>query len=74
VKGKEDVQWLPFGNQRDDDNAVRQKNQPASPLDDERWYEPEPQWELDFGYNVIPVTRYSLVSLFWAPRCLQWVD
>ncbi len=39
VKGKKEDRWLPLGNQRDDDNALPQKNQPESPLHDEMWYQ-----------------------------------
>lgn len=38
--GKAEDRWLSEDNQRDDNAATRQKNQPESPVIYERWYKP----------------------------------
>ncbi len=36
MKGKKEDRWLPRGNQRDEETALRQKNQSESPIHDDK--------------------------------------
>jgi hypothetical protein len=50
VCGEEEERWLPLGNQSDDDNATRRKNQPDRVISDGDWYKPHNACSRTYGY------------------------